>query len=197
MNLIEVPLGRHAPGIINVIIEVPKGSNRRYEYNARRRRFYVSYKLSISMPADCGWIPEAIGEDSDRLDAMVIARHPTRPGYICQARPIGTLKQKDGDHKVICVLLGDEKYEQVQDVSDLESRLIRKLVAFFEPFFEFDGWYNRAETCDLIKRCHDRYVEVHGKKLPERSHAELTAAVGIVPIVDNVRHDDDLDYEEE
>ncbi len=197
MNLMEVPLGRHAPGIVNVIIEVPKGSNKRYEYNAKRRRFYVSYKLSISMPADCGWIPEAIGEDSDRLDAMVIARHPTRPGYICQARPIGTLRQKDGDHKVICVLLGDEKYEHVQDISDLDNRLIRRLVAFFEPFFEFDGWFSRTETFELIKHSHKRYVEIHGEKLPDKSHAELTAAVGIVPVIHEDGQEADLVYEDE
>ncbi len=158
MNLLEATLGRHAPSVINVVVEIPKGSKKRYQYNPKRRRFEVDFKFSLPMPTEYGWIPETIGSDGEHLDAMVLARYPTRPGYICQARPIGTLKRKDLDHKVVCVMLGDEKYKDVQDVSDLDAVVLRKMVKFFEPYFELNGWLEQAETLELIKEAHAKYL---------------------------------------
>lgn len=158
MNLLEATLGRHAPSVINVVVEIPKGSKKRYQYNPKRRRFEVDFKFSLPMPTEYGWIPETIGEDGEHLDAMVLARYPTRPGYICQARPIGTLKRKDLDHKVICVMLGDEKYKDVQDVSDLDGIVLRKIVNFFEPYYELDGWLGQVETLEFIEESHKKYL---------------------------------------
>jgi len=158
MNLQDTPLGRHAPSIVNVVIEVPKGSKKKYHYHTRSRKFKLAYKFSIPVPTEYGWIPETIAEDGHFLNAMVIARHSTHPGYICEARPIGILKRKDNDHHVICVLLGDERYTSVQDIFDLDVKLLKKIVHFFEPYFELSGWLGRAETIQIIKTAHERYM---------------------------------------
>jgi len=172
MNLFDAMLGRHAPSVINVIVEIPKGSKKRYQYNPRRKRFEVEFKFSIPMPTEYGWIPETVGEDDEYLDAMVLARHPTRPGYVCQARPIGTLKRKDLDHKIICVMLGDEKYRDVQDISDLDSIILKKIINFFEPYYEIDGWLGQAETLEFIKESHKRHLSAKGKIGRDRESAK-------------------------
>ena len=158
MNLRDISLGRHAPSIINVVIEAPKGSRKKYRYHAKSRKFRLAYEFSMPVPTEYGWIPETVAEDGHFLNAMVIARNASHPGYICEARPIGVLKRKDRDHHVICVMLGDERYTSVKDISDLDVKLLKKIVQFFEPYFELSGWLNYAETIEMIKKAHEAYI---------------------------------------
>ena len=158
MNLRDISLGRHAPSIINVVIEAPKGSRKKYRYHAKSRKFRLAYEFSIPVPTEYGWIPETVAEDGHFLNAMVIATNASHPGYVCEARPIGVLKRKDRDHHVICVMLGDERYTTVKDISDLDVKLLKKIVQFFEPYFELSGWLNHAETVGVIKEAHEAYI---------------------------------------
>ena len=158
MNLRDISLGRHAPSIINVVIEAPKGSRKKYRYHAKSRKFRLAYEFSMPVPTEYGWIPETVAEDGHFLNAMVIARNASHPGYVCEARPIGILKRKDRDHHVICVMLGDERYASVKDISDLDVKLLKKIVQFFEPYFELSGWLNHAETIEVIKEAHEAYI---------------------------------------
>ncbi len=158
MNLRDISLGRHAPSIINVVIEAPKGSRKKYRYHAKSRKFRLAYEFSMPVPTEYGWIPETVAEDGHFLNAMVIARNASHPGYICEARPIGVLKRKDRDHHVICVMLGDERYTSVKDISDLDVKLLKKIVQFFEPYFELSGWLNHAETVKVITDAHEAYI---------------------------------------
>ena len=158
MNLRDISLGRHAPSIINVVIEAPKGSRKKYRYHAKSRKFRLAYEFSMPVPTEYGWIPETVAEDGHFLNAMVIATNASHPGYVCEARPIGVLKRKDRDHHVICVMLGDERYTTVKDISDLDVRLLKKIVQFFEPYFELSGWLNHAETVEVIKEAHETYI---------------------------------------
>ena len=158
MNLLEIPIGRHVPGVINMVIEIPRGSRKRYQYNPRSKRFDVEYRFSMPVPTEYGWIPETIGLDGEHLDAMVVSKLLTRPGYVCEVRPIGTMKRKDNDHKIICVTLNEDKYRHVQNISDLDARIIKRMVNFFEPYFELDGWLETDETLELIKESHAKYL---------------------------------------
>ena len=158
MNLRDISLGRHAPSIINVVIEAPKGSRKKYRYHAKSRKFRLAYEFSIPVPTEYGWIPETVAEDGHFLNAMVIAANASHPGYVCEARPIGVLKRKDRDHHVICVMLGDERYTSVKDISDLDVKLLKKIVQFFEPYFELSGWLNRVETVETIKKAHEAFI---------------------------------------
>lgn len=167
MNLRDISLGRHAPSIINVVIEAPKGSRKKYRYHAKSRKFRLAYEFSMPVPTEYGWIPETVAEDGHFLNAMVIASNASHPGYVCEARPIGILKRKDRDHHVICVMLGDERYTSVNDISDLDVKLLKRIVQFFEPYFELSGWLNRAETVEVIKKAHEAYITGSKSRSPE------------------------------
>lgn len=167
MNLRDISLGRHAPSIINVVIEAPKGSRKKYRYHAKSRKFRLAYEFSIPVPTEYGWIPQTVAEDGHFLNAMVIATNASHPGYVCEARPIGVLKRKDRDHHVICVMLGDERYTSVKDISDLDVNLLKKIVQFFEPYFELSGWLNHTETVEIIKRAHEVYIADPKSRNPE------------------------------
>ena len=123
--------------------------------------------LVCQYQTEYGWIPETVAEDGHFLNAMVIAANASHPGYVCEARPIGVLKRKDRDHHVICVMLGDERYTSVKDISDLDVKLLKKIVQFFEPYFELSGWLNRAETVELIKEAHEAYIAGSKSRSPQ------------------------------
>ncbi len=158
MNLRDISVGRHAPSIINVVIEAPKGSRKKYRYHAKSRKFRLAYEFSMPVPTEYGWIPETIAEDGHFLNAMVIATNASHPGYVCEARPIGVLKRRDRDHHVICVMLGDERYASVKTISDLDTKLLKRIVQFFEPYFELSGWLNHSETVEMIRAAHETYI---------------------------------------
>lgn len=187
MNLRDISLGRHAPSIINVVIEAPKGSRKKYRYHAKSRKFRLAYEFSMPVPTEYGWIPETVAEDGHFLNAMVIARNASHPGYVCEARPIGVLKRKDRDHHVICVMLGDERYTSIKDISDLDVNLLKKIVQFFEPYFELSGWLNSTETVEVIKDAHEAYIASPKPRAPETriDHAiandETTASFNDAP----------------
>ena len=166
-------------------------------------KFKLAYKFSMPVPTEYGWIPETIAEDGHFLNAMVIADHATHPGYICEARPIGMLKRKDDDHHVICVLLGDESYASIQDIFDLDVKLLKKIVEFFEPYFELSGWLNRDEAVEVIKAAHKRHrarqkahitTDHENEPSSESMNETITDPDGPV---DNSEQDDVYNHEEE
>lgn len=159
MNILETPLGRYAPGIVNAVIEIPKGSKKKYRFHRKKCAFVVDYRLMIPAPTDYGWIPETFSPAGKRLDVMVLVRKATWAGNVSEVRPIGALKRRDGDHKIIAVLLGEPRFENIRELSDLDTLTIRRLVQFFEPFFPLAGWMTREEALQFIRRCHEEYLE--------------------------------------
>lgn len=158
-RLLNVSIGYHTPHVINSVVEIPKGSRRKYRYNSRRKRYRVDYKFSVPAPIEQGWIPETIGENGSNLEAIIISRNATRPGYVSQIRPIGTLKFKNRSHRIIGILLSEDSYVNIQSIYDMDTNLIKKIITFYEPYFELEGWLDKKDTLELIERSHQRYLK--------------------------------------
>lgn len=77
--------------IITVVVEIPKGSRNKYEYDPETKMFKYDRMLfsSVHYPSDYGFIPETLAEDGDALDALVLLGEPTFPGCVIEAKPIG------------------------------------------------------------------------------------------------------------
>jgi inorganic pyrophosphatase len=159
MNILDTPLGRYAPGIVNAVIEIPKGSKKKYRFHRKKRAFVVDYRLMVPAPTDYGWIPETLSPAGKRLDAMVLVRKPTWAGNVSEIRPIGALKRRDNDHKIVSVVLSEPRFETIRDLPDIDLLTVRRLVQFFEPFFPLAGWMPRDEALELIKQSHEEYSE--------------------------------------
>ena len=76
---------------IDVVIEIPRGSRNKYEYDHERHIIRLDRRLftATAYPADYGFIPDTLSEDSDPLDALVLLDDPTFPGCWVAARPVG------------------------------------------------------------------------------------------------------------
>ena len=124
---------------IDVVIEVPRGSRNKYEFDHERHVMHLDRRLfsATVYPADYGFVPETLAEDGDPLDALVLLEEPVFPGCWVRARPIGIFwmeDEKGPDAKIICVPLGDPRWDQVRDLDDMAAHLRSEIHHFFDVY---------------------------------------------------------------
>jgi inorganic pyrophosphatase len=160
-------LGDETPPL-EVLIEIPKGSRNKYEYDKGRGVIRLDRMLfsSVHYPCDYGFIPETLAEDDDPLDALVLVWEPTFPGCIIDVRPVGMLRMKDEkgvDEKVLCVPLNDPLWNHVHSLDDVPPHLLKEIDNFFSIYKELEGkktktkgWEGLQETQQTIRECQER-----------------------------------------
>src|SRR6266581_7566013 len=124
---------------VEVVIEVPRGSRNKYEFDHSRHVLHLDRRLfsATVYPADYGFVPDTLAEDGDPLDALVLLEDPVFPGCWVSARPIGIFWMEDEqgpDAKIICVPLGDPRWDQVRDLDDMPSHLRSEIHHFFDVY---------------------------------------------------------------
>jgi inorganic pyrophosphatase len=128
---------------IEVMIEIPKGSRNKYEFDHERNVMRLDRRLFTATvyPADYGFIPETLAEDGDPLDVLVLTSEPTFPGCYIRVRPLGVFWMRDEkgpDAKVISVIAGDPDYEKVRDINDLPKHLLDEIEHFFDVYKDLE-----------------------------------------------------------
>ena len=128
-----------AAGAVQVVIEVPRGSRNKYEFDHERHVLHLDRRLfsATVYPADYGFVPDTLAEDGDPLDALVLLEEPVFPGCWVSARPIGIFwmeDEKGPDAKIICVPLGDPRFDQVRDLGDMPAHLRSEIHHFFDVY---------------------------------------------------------------
>src|SRR5689334_15517148 len=139
MSLAAVPIGAHAPERVNAIIEIPKGSNFKYEYDEELDLIRLDRVLysPLFYPVDYGFIPQTRSEDGDHLDVLVWVTGPSFPGCVMEVRPIGLLRMRDEkglDYKIMAVASREPRYTDVYRVEDLSQHIPREITHFFEVY---------------------------------------------------------------
>jgi inorganic pyrophosphatase len=144
MNLKYLPVGPDAPTIVNAIVEIPKGSRNKYEYNLEFEVFQLDRVLYSSMhyPEAYGFIPHTLYEDGDPIDVMVFIDQPLNVGILVEVRPVGVLRMKDekgNDDKIISVAINDPTYSPIRDIRQLPKHLLVEVEHFFTRYKELEG----------------------------------------------------------
>ena len=93
-NLLNLPIGDRAPGLVNTVVEIPLGSKNKYEYDKKLNIFRLDRNLHspVHYPGDYGFIPQTLSQDNDPLDVLVLVDEPTFTGCLVEVRPIGMLE---------------------------------------------------------------------------------------------------------
>jgi hypothetical protein len=70
------------PDTIEVLIEIPRGTRNKDEWDETRGVLGLDRTLYSSMhyPTDYGYIPNTHADDGDHLDMLIIVEEPTLPG---------------------------------------------------------------------------------------------------------------------
>lgn len=156
MNVIHgLTVGDKAPDIVTAVIEIPKGSQNKYEYDEERGVFALDRVLYSPMhyPLDYGFIPGTRSEDGDHLDVIVIGSDPTFTGCVVDVRPVALLEMIDSgekDYKVLAVQVKNPRLTHLHDLKDVEAwngHLLKEIAHFMESYkhlenkkAEVSGW---------------------------------------------------------
>jgi inorganic pyrophosphatase len=153
------------------VVEIPKGSRNKYEWDHDRERLVLDRFLfsSVVYPTDYGFIPETLGLDEDPLDVMICVSEPTFPGCMIDVKPIALFRMKDDkgiDDKVLAVPLTDPGWNTMEKLEDLPKQLREEIQHFFSIYkdleqktVEVDGWYTREDALEEIEASRQRFRE--------------------------------------
>jgi inorganic pyrophosphatase len=126
---------------INVLIEIPKGSMVKYEFDKETGSLVVDRFMYTSMayPFNYGYIPNTLAKDGDPVDVMVISSHPVQAGCVIPSRVIGMLEMEDEagiDNKILAVPTKkvDPFYAHINDLADLDDATKNMIKHFFESY---------------------------------------------------------------
>lgn len=139
----DISVGDDAPKVINVIIEIPKGSKNKYEIDKKTGLIKLdrAMKTAQDYPFDYGFMPRTLWEDDDALDVVLLTTYALAPGILVEARPVGLMRMEDGgegDDKVIAVPKDDPRFDGIQDLKDVNQYTLKEIQHFFETYKQIE-----------------------------------------------------------
>lgn len=150
---------------ITVIIETPKGSAEKFNYEPAFKAFKLSKIMPSGMvfPYDFGFVPQTKGEDGDPLDMLVLSEFKTFPGCMMDCRLIGAIvanqTERDGEKvrndRFIAVPAVSHQYEKVNSIEDLPEKLIEEIEHFFKAYNEVSGKMFEPEERLNAEKAHE------------------------------------------
>lgn len=169
---LDIPAGRSVPDIINAVIEIPRGSRNKYEYDERYNIFQLDRVLASPMhyPTAYGFVPSTLFSDGDPVDIMVLIEEPTFVGCLIEVRPLGVMRMVDGgkqDDKIIAVPVADHHFSHYVTLENMKPHTLEEIKYFYSTYknlegleTEFDGWggldYVGQMLSESMKRFKDK-----------------------------------------
>lgn len=160
-------------GEINVVVEIPKGSNNKIEWKRNLKVMTldrVEPKI-FAKPTNYGFIPQTLDEDGDELDVLLITDEPLPTNVFVKSRVLGVLKFVDDgevDDKIITVPADDrETGNAAKTLEDLPKQLLNQIEFHFSHYKDLKkpgstkvvGIEGLDEAKRLIKLAQQRWIE--------------------------------------
>jgi inorganic pyrophosphatase len=155
---------------VNVIIEIPRGSQNKYEYDHKNHTIKLDRHLIVSMgyPAEYGFVPDTLGGDGDPLDILVLTEFPTFPGCLIETKILGMCNMTDEngeDAKLIGVPDYDPKWTSATDIGDIPKDVLDRIAHFFTVYKDLDvgkwmkveNWVGRDEALAELEASRARF----------------------------------------
>lgn len=155
-NLYFLPSG--SVDEFNVVIEIPYGSQNKYELDPDTGALFLDRVLYSSefYPFNYGFIPSTKAADGDALDVAVMLTNPVPPCTVVKCRAIGILKKIDSgdiDNCIVAVPIHDPRYKDVTDINDVPSHTKTEIADFFANYKRLqnkvctvEGFFNKDEA---------------------------------------------------
>jgi inorganic pyrophosphatase len=156
---------------VNVIVEIPRFSQNKYEYDHDTNTIKLDRHLIVAMgyPAEYGFIPDTLGGDGDPLDALVLTEFPTFPGCLIESKMLGMCIMTDEngrDEKLICVPSYDKKWRDATDIGDVPKEILDRISHFFTVYKDLDegkwvkveNYVGREEALSELAAARERFI---------------------------------------
>ena len=170
----ELPSGPQPPEVVYTIVEIPRGSRNKYEYQEAMGIIKMDRLLysSLHYPGDYGIIPQTLAEDGDPLDVLIMVTQPTFPGCVVEVRPLGLFRMLDrdqADDKVLAVPASDPLYNEYRELDDVPPHFLKEVAHFFTVYKDLEGvrvkpigWEPRPKALESIERAMSFYRREFG-----------------------------------
>ncbi len=162
---------RISPEDFIAVVEIPKGSKKKYELDKETGLIILDRILHTSThyPANYGLIPRTYGDDRDPLDVLILCAEPLEPLTLVRCYPIGMISMMDGgrrDEKIIAIPFSDPTYNSYTDISQLPAHIFDEMRHFFTVYKALenketvvDEVSGRESAVKVIQDSIDSYVE--------------------------------------
>ena len=131
---------------LNVVIEIPKASNVKYEVDKETGALFIDRKLFTAMfyPFNYGFIPSTLEDDGDPVDVLVLSDFSAFPLSVIKSIPVGVLLTEDEegqDSKIIAIPIKkiDPTYSEIQTIENVSASIKKQIEHFFEHYKELEG----------------------------------------------------------
>jgi len=140
----DVSPGKEVPRDFQALIEIPLGSNLKYELDKPTGLLKVDRVIhsAVFYPANYGFIPQTYAEDNDPLDVLVLCQEAVQPLALIKARAIGVMTMVDSgatDDKIIAVATNDPEFSEYLEARDLPGHRLLVLKRFFQDYKQLEG----------------------------------------------------------
>jgi len=154
-----------------MVVEIPKNSGNKYEYDSELGVFRLDRALYSPMhyPGDYGFIPGTLADDGDPLDVLALVEEPSFTGCLIEVRPVGILNMVDNeeaDQKVVAVPNRNPRYDQVHTMDQIFPHVRREIEHFFTIYKELEGkktqmrgWGRPKEAREVIVKSRKSYLD--------------------------------------
>lgn len=154
---------------VEAFIEIPAGSQNKYEYDEEKGRFLLDRVLYSPMhyPTEYGYLEGTLALDGDPLDILVLTTFPTFPGCVIESRVIGVLVMSDDkgqDEKLLGVPVNDPRFEQIRSLDDVQPHVLKEIAHFFERYKDLEnkktvieGWKDADYAAKIYEESVQRY----------------------------------------
>jgi inorganic pyrophosphatase len=171
VKLYDLDPGPDTPELVRAIIEIPKNSSNKYEYDGNLGVFRLDRALYSPMhyPGDYGFIPGTLAEDGDPLDILVLVNEPSFTGCLMEVRPVGILHmfdQTENDQKILAVPNRNPRFESIHTIDQVIPHTRKEIEYFFSIYKELQGvktqikgWGNPREARKMISESRERYLK--------------------------------------
>jgi inorganic pyrophosphatase len=183
VRLYDVDPGPDCPEVVRAIIEIPKNSSHKYEYDGELEVFRLDRVLYSPMhyPGDYGFIPGTLAEDGDPLDILVLVDEASFTGCLMMARPVGILNMTDKDEKdqkVLAVPVHNPRFDSIHTMDQVFPHIRREVEHFFSIYKELqgaktrmEGWGGPREARRVITESRQNYLDARLRKEAEALHS--------------------------
>ncbi len=172
-DYLSLAIGDASPQSVTTVIEIPRGSSNKYEYDKKRQVFKLDRNLHspVLYPADYGFIPQTLAEDGDPLDILVLGEQSTFPGCVYDAQPIGLFRMVDqgvADEKILAYATGNPRFRGTSEYTEVQPHILKEIEHFFSAYKFLEGketkvlgWSDTATALEIIRVCHERFTQAH------------------------------------
>jgi len=131
-------------GVLRIVIETPKGSRNKYDYDPDTDTFELAKVLpeGMNFPFDFGFVPSTLAEDGDPLDVLVLMDAPAVPGCTLKVRALGAIEARQKENgsdwirndRVIALAENARVHESARRLNDLGPHVLKDIKEFFTNY---------------------------------------------------------------